>query len=60
MFIFRGFTTNFGEQSFCTSVGHMQWFMGLVHLGGFDFQAGITWIFICGLQTSYCKCISFT
>lgn len=38
MFIFRGFTTNFGEQSFCTSVGHMQWFMGLVHLGGLTFR----------------------
>lgn len=38
MFIFRGFTTNFGEQFFCTSVGHMQWFMGLVHLGGLTFR----------------------
>lgn len=35
---FSGFHHTFQRVVFCTSVGHMQWFMGLVHLGGLAFR----------------------
>lgn len=37
--LFLGVSLQISVSSFfCTSVGHMQWFMGLVHLGGLTFR----------------------